>query len=151
MPPLLEIQRALAASLTGQAAPPSPFDAEQVIAAARSLVYKRRRAAGHLLAETRRALGEGWAPSFEAHARAYVPTGLLYHVDDAWEFARIQSRNADAGIREAARADLRRLGRRYRRSSRRGPYRVQPRPTWARKASRLFSLLVSPFRRRSGG
>lgn len=151
MPPLLEIQRALAASLTGGAPSPSLFDAEQVTSAALSLVSKRRRAAGHLLTETRRALGERWRASFAAHARAYAPTGLLYHVDDAWEFARIHCRNPERGIREAARTDLRRLGLRYWRSSRRGPYRVQPRLTWARKASRLFSLLVSPFRRGSGG
>jgi len=151
MPPLLEIQRALAASLAGHAPPPPGFDPDQVAAAARSLGSKRRGAAAHLLADTRRALGKDWRPSFDRHARAYAPAGLLYHVDDAWEFARTMSRNADAVIRQAARADLRRLGRRYRRSARSGPLRVQARLTLTGVAARIVASVASLLGRRSGG
>jgi hypothetical protein len=44
--------------------------------------------------------------SIAGHAKGYVPTGLLYHVDDAWELARMAARNENREIAGAARDDL---------------------------------------------
>src|SRR5688572_28935060 len=84
MPTLAELQANLARRLT---ADPAAENDRSIERAARALQHKRRRAVEQLLPRTREALGSSWPPAFAAHASTYQPCGLLYHVDDAWEFA----------------------------------------------------------------
>jgi hypothetical protein len=103
---LADLQRALAAGLTGRGPGPEGMDPEALERARRGLESKRRRAAAHLLPRLRAALGSRWRDSFAGHAEGYTPTGLLYHVDDAWELARTAARNENREIAGAARDDL---------------------------------------------
>src|SRR3954454_10187302 len=86
---LADLQRALAAGLTGRGPGPEGMDPEALERARRGLESKRRRAASHLLPQLRGVLGPRWKDRFAEHARRYTPSGLLYHVDDAWELARV--------------------------------------------------------------
>lgn len=116
MSPLEALQRQLAASLVGAEAPPPVCRPGEVARAGRALVEKRRRAAAHLLPALRRALGGAWPAVFASHVRNYRPTGLRYHLDDAWVFARSRARTGDPVVRRAAAEDLKRLARRFGRS-----------------------------------
>jgi hypothetical protein len=102
--PLADLQRDLAASLAGRAAPGIP-DSPALARARRALLAKRRRAARHLLPRLHKALGDRWEERFHAHASHYKPTGLLHHVDDAWELAETIARE-DPALRSAALDDL---------------------------------------------
>lgn len=124
MPTLAELQAGLARSLTGD---PAGETDPQLRRAARALRHKRMRAVAQLVPYTRTAVGAEWGLQFAAHATAYTPCGLLYHVDDAWEFARVQSRSANRRIRRAARLDLASLNLRFARNAERGAARVQER------------------------
>ena len=104
--PLADLQRRLAAGLAGQGPGPDGMDREVLERARRSLESKRRRAAGHLLPRLRAALGAAWKNRFAGHAGRYTPSGLLYHVDDAWELAETLFRDPNREIAAAARGDL---------------------------------------------
>ena len=121
MPTLAELQASLARRLT---ADPSAENDRSIERAARALQHKRMRAVAQLLPHTHAALGSGWHTAFADHAATYQPCGLLYHVDDAWEFATAQSRT-QRGI--AAKRDLASLELRYVRSADRGAHRVRER------------------------
>jgi hypothetical protein len=124
MPTLAELQAGLARRLTGD---PAVETDPHVRRAARALRHKRMRAVAQLLPRTRTAVGAEWATPFAAHAATYTPCGLLYHVDDAWEFAEVQSRSSNRRIRQAARLDLASLNLRFARNAERGATRVQER------------------------
>jgi hypothetical protein len=132
MPTLAELQAGLASRLTGD---PAAEADPRLRLAARALVQKRMRAVGQLLPRTRREAGPEWAPLFSAHATAYVPCGLLYHVDDAWEFARAQCNSSNRRIRHAARLDLASLNLTFARSAARGARRVRERTGFYVKVS----------------
>src|SRR5262245_51545135 len=118
--PLADLQRQLAASLAGRGDAPAGLDPAEIDRARRSLESKRRRAAGHLLPRLHQALGDAWAARFHQHATAYVPTGMLHHVDDAWELAATLRRHPDRRVAHAAHDDLVMLRLRYRRNRRGG-------------------------------
>lgn len=103
---LAELQRRLAAALTGTGPGPEGMEPAVLERARRSLVAKRQRAAAHLLPRLLEALGERWPERFAAHAERYTPLGLLYHVDDAWELADALARGDEREIARAARDDL---------------------------------------------
>ncbi len=118
---LAELQAGLALRLTSD---PAAETDPQLGRAARALQHKRMRAAAQLLPRTRREMESEWARAFLQHAMQYTPGGLLYHVDDAWEFARAQSSSKNRRIRRAARLDLMSLKLRFARSSELGAWRV---------------------------
>ena len=124
---LADLQRALAAGLTGRGPGPEGMDPEALERARRGLEAKRRRAAAHLLPRLRAALGPRWKEYFAAHAARYIPTGLLYHVDDAWELARTAVSDQKREIAAAARDDLAMLRLRWVRRDRSGIERIQER------------------------
>lgn len=101
-----ELQRNLAASLTGRRADPEGCDPRALDRARAALESKRRRAAGYLLPLLRAALGEDWSRRFHEHARAYNPAGMLHHVDDAWELASAILREGAPRLSSAAHDDL---------------------------------------------
>ncbi|MFL6233916.1 MAG: hypothetical protein ACJ76N_12345 [Thermoanaerobaculia bacterium] len=103
---LADLQRALAAGLTGRGPGPEGMDPEALERARRGLESKRRRAAAHLLPRLRAALGSRWRERFADHAGVYTPAGLLYHVDDAWELARTAAQRDEREVARAARDDL---------------------------------------------
>ena len=137
---LADLQRALAAGLTGRGPGPEGMDPEALARARRGLESKRRRAAGHLLPRLRAALGSQWKEYFAAHAAGYIPTGLLYHVDDAWELARTAAQNDEREIASAARDDLVMLRLRWVRRGRSGIERIQER------RGVVIALVRSPVR-----
>jgi hypothetical protein len=121
MPTLAELQASLARRLT---ADPGAEQDRAIERAARALQHKRMRAVAQLLPRTHEALGSSWPAAFAEHASSYQPCGLLYHVDDAWEFAAAHARGE---VRIAARRDLAALELRYMRSPERGAHRVRER------------------------
>jgi hypothetical protein len=125
--PLADLQRALAAGLTGRGPGPEGMDPEALERARRALESKRRRAAAHLLPRLRAALGSQWRERFADHAARYVPAGLLYHVDDAWEFGQIAARGPERAAAAAARDDLAMMRLRWARRSQGGIDRIQER------------------------
>ena len=133
MPTLAELQASLARRLTADPATETDRSVER---AARALQHKRMRAVAQLLPHTNAALGAAWTSAFTDHAASYQPCGLLYHVDDAWEFASMQARG-ELGL--AARRDLASLDLRYIRSSERGTHRVRER------TGLYFKLWVKPL------
>src|SRR6476469_2382745 len=100
---LADLQRRLAAGLTGRGPGPEGVDPAALERARLGLESKRRRAAAHLLPRLRAALGVGWKDRFAEHAARYIPSGLLYHVDDAWELAETLARSPDREVVRAAR------------------------------------------------
>jgi hypothetical protein len=124
---LADLQRALAAGLTGRGPGPEGMDPEALERARRGLESKRRRAAAHLLPRLRAALGAHWKEYFAGHAARYLPTGLLYHVDDAWELARTAAQKDERALAAAARDDLAMLRLRWVRRGRSGIERIQER------------------------
>ncbi|HEY4561709.1 MAG TPA: hypothetical protein VIJ36_01955 [Thermoanaerobaculia bacterium] len=124
---LADLQRALAAGLTGRGPGPEGMDPEALERARGGLESKRRRAAAHLLSRLRAALGPHWKEYFAGHAARYIPTGLLYHVDDAWELARTAVSDQKREIAAAARDDLAMLRLRWVRKGRSGIERIQER------------------------
>jgi hypothetical protein len=135
MPTLAELQASLARRLT---ADPAAEKDRSIGRAARALQHKRMRAVAQLLPRTREALGSSWPAAFAEHAASYQPCGLLYHVDDAWEFAAAQARGE---LRIAARRDLTSLELLYVRSAERGAHRVRER-TGVYFRLRLKPLLI---------
>lgn len=138
--PLAELQRHLAASLAGRGPGPKGLDPEVLERARRSLESKRRRAASRLLPRLRAALGATWKDRFAEHAARYTPSGLLYHVDDAWEMAETLVRSQDRGIAAAARDDLVTLRLRWVRRREAGAERIRER------RGPLIALMRSPVR-----
>jgi hypothetical protein len=138
---LADLQRALAAGLTGRGPGPEGMDPEALERARRGLESKRRRAAAHLLPRLRAAQGSRWKEYFAGHAARYIPTGLLYHVDDAWELARTAVSDQKREIAVAARDDLAMLRLRWVRRDRSGIERIQERRgmviAWVRSPIRL--------------
>jgi hypothetical protein len=124
---LADLQRALAAGLTGRGPGPEGMDPAALERARRGLESKRRRAAAHLLPRLRAALGSGWKEFFAGHAARYTPTGLLYHVDDAWEMARAAGRSGEREIALAARDDLAMMRLRWVRGGQGGIGRIRER------------------------
>lgn len=106
MPPLADLQRDLAATLSGRGPGPQGMDPQALARARRGLESKRRRAVAHLVPRLRAALGEGFADRFRRHATAYAPAGLLPAVDDAWELAASLARDPEPAVAVAARDDL---------------------------------------------
>ncbi|HTG34165.1 MAG TPA: hypothetical protein VLB76_14650 [Thermoanaerobaculia bacterium] len=137
---LADLQRHLAASLAGRGPGPEGMDRETLERARRSLESKRRRAVGHLLPRLREALGTGWKARFAEHAARYTPSGLLYHVDDAWEMAATLAQAPDRGIAAAAQDDLVMLRLRWVRRREAGAERIRER--WGP----LIALTRSPVR-----
>jgi len=124
---LADLQRALAAGLTGRGPGPEGMDPEALERARRGLESKRRRAAAHLLPRLRAALGSHWKEYFAAHAARYIPTGLLYHVDDAWEMAQMAAQSEEREAAGAARDDLAMMRLRWVRRDRAGIERIRER------------------------
>jgi hypothetical protein len=124
---LADLQRALAAGLTGRGPGPAGMDPEALERARRGLESKRRRAASHLLPRLRAALGSRWKEYFAGHAARYTPAGLLYHVDDAWELAETAASGQEREIAAAARDDLAMLRLRWVRRIRGGIERIRER------------------------
>jgi hypothetical protein len=124
---LADLQRRLAAGLTGRGPGPEGMDPEALERARRGLESKRRRAASHLLPRLRGVLGPRWKDRFAEHARRYTPSGLLYHVDDAWELARVAARSPERPIVAAARDDLAMLRLRWVRHGEPGIGRIRER------------------------
>ncbi|HEX7180845.1 MAG TPA: hypothetical protein VF756_03320 [Thermoanaerobaculia bacterium] len=122
-----EVQRNLAASLTGRTAPVEGLDPEALDRARRGLEVKRRQAAAHLLPRLRGALGTAWPTRFREHAERYTPSGMLHHVDDAWELAETMLRSLDPRIACAAHDDLVSLRLRFTRDRRAGADRIRER------------------------
>ncbi|HTQ79772.1 MAG TPA: hypothetical protein VMM92_07235 [Thermoanaerobaculia bacterium] len=138
---LAELERSLAASLAGRGEGPAGCDPGALARARSGLVAKRRRAAAHLLPRTAAALGEAWEARFAAHALGYLPQGLLYHVDDAWELARRLAGPANpTPLRQAARDDLVTLRLRYARRPRSSVHRIRER------RAPLLALVHTPRR-----
>jgi hypothetical protein len=137
---LAELQRDLAAGLAGRGPGPEGMDREALERARRSLESKRRRAASHLLPRLRAALETGWKERFAAHATRYTPSGLLYHVDDAWEMAESAAQDPDRGIAAAAQDDLVTLRLRWVRRREAGAERIRER------RGMLIALVRSPVR-----
>jgi hypothetical protein len=138
--PLADLQRRLAAGLAGRGPGPEGMDRDVLERARRSLESKRRGAASHLLPRIRAALGATWKDRFAEHAAGYAPSGLLYHVDDAWELAEILSRAPNPGLAAAARDDLAILRLRWVRRREEGIERIRER------RGPLIALLRSPVR-----
>jgi hypothetical protein len=124
---LADLQRHLAAGLAGQGPGPEGMDATILERARQGLESKRRRAASHLLPSLHTALGATWKDRFAEHAARYVPTSLLYHVDDAWELGKTLARNPDRRIAAAARDDLVALRLRWVRRRESGAGRIRER------------------------
>lgn len=124
---LADLQRRLAAGLTGRGPGPEGMDPATLERARRGLESKRRRAAAHLLPRLQAALGAGWKDRFAEHAGRYVPSGLLYHVDDAWELAEALGRSPDPETARAARDDLAALRLRWVRGREAGTGRIRER------------------------
>lgn len=122
-----EMQRLLAASLAGNGPAPAGLDAAAVDRARRGLEAKRRRAAAHLLPRLRSALGESWGARFQEHARRYNPSGMLHHVDDAWELAETLLRHPETPVACAAHDDLVSLRLRFERDEHGGAERIRER------------------------
>ncbi|MEX2282520.1 MAG: hypothetical protein WEE89_08550 [Gemmatimonadota bacterium] len=136
MPTLAELQASLAQRLTGD---PAAETDPTLSRAARALQHKRMRAVAQLLPRTRKVAGPEWSQLFSQHAAGYTPSGLLYHVDDAWEFGLAQARSSNRAIRRAARLDLAWLNLRFARSPNRGAQRVRERTGF------YFSVTVDPI------
>jgi hypothetical protein len=137
---LAERQCRLAAGLTGRGAGPEGMDPGALERARRGLESKRRRAAAHLLPRLRAALGADWKDRFAEHAARYIPSGLLYHVDDAWEMAETLARGPDLETARAARDDLVSLRLRWARGREAGAERIRERRGF------LIALLRRPVR-----
>ena len=137
---LAELQRHLAAGLAGRGPGPEGMDREALERARRGLESKRRRAASHLLPRLRAALGTGWKDRFAEHAARYTPSGLLYHVDDAWEMAATLAQELDREIAAAAQDDLVTLRLRWVRRCEMEAERVRER------RGPLIALMRSPVR-----
>jgi hypothetical protein len=135
---LAELQRHLAAGLSGRGPGPAGMDGEALERARRGLESKRRRAASHLLPRLRAALGTGWKDRFATHAVRYTPSGLLYHVDDAWEMAATVAQDPDRRIAAAAQDDLVMLRLRWVRRREAGAERIRER------RGPLIALVRSP-------
>ncbi|MFL6261130.1 MAG: hypothetical protein ACJ76Y_15620 [Thermoanaerobaculia bacterium] len=127
MAALADLQRALAAGLTGRGPGPEGMDPEALERARRGLESKRRRAAAHLLPRLRAALGSRWRERFADHAGVYTPAGLLYHVDDAWELARAAAQSDEREVARAARDDLAMMRLRWVRRGQSGIERIRER------------------------
>ena len=110
---LEDLQRELAAALTGREKAPVGVNPDALERTRRSLESKRRSAAAHLLPRTRAALGATWAERFRQHATQYTPDGLLHHIDDAWELAETLEHVPDPVLAQAAHDDLTHLRLRY--------------------------------------
>jgi hypothetical protein len=110
---LEDLQRELAAALTGREKAPVGVNPEALERTRRSLESKRRSAAAHLLPRTRAALGATWAERFRQHAATYAPDGQLHHIDDAWELAETLEHTPDPTLCQAAHDDLIHLRLRY--------------------------------------
>jgi hypothetical protein len=146
---LADLQKSLAASLTGNAGNLGEMrddpdleglSDDAVERTRRALIAKRRQAAAHLLPRLRAALGSVWAECFSDHAEDYVPCGLLYHVDDAWELAEAVTRGSDRHLAIAAHDDLVFLRLRYARARKTGAHRIQER------RAPLVALVRMPIR-----
>jgi hypothetical protein len=137
---LADLQRDLAAGLAGRGPGPEGMDRETLEHARRGLESKRRRAASHLLPRLQAALGTGWKDRFAEHAARYTPSGLLYHVDDAWEMAGSVAQDPDRGIAAAAQDDLVMLRLRWVRLREAGAERIRER------RGPLIALMHSPVR-----
>ena len=137
---LADLQRRLAAGLTGRGPGPEGMDGEALERARRGLESKRRRAAGHLLPRLRGVLGPRWKDRFTEHAGRYLPSGLLYHVDDAWELAETAAQNQERPVVAAARDDLAMLRLRWIRRREGGIERIQER------RGPLIALVRGPVR-----
>ena len=135
-----DLQKSLAVSLVGRGQGPEGCDERSLDQLRRSLEAKRRRAAGHLLPRLRNALGIDWPAFFHDHAVAYTASGLLYHVDDAWEMAGRLAAHPDPQIAGAAHDDLVSLRLRYTRDRRVGADRIQER-RWP-----LLAVMKTPSR-----
>lgn len=122
-----EMQRRLAASLTGNGPAPAGVDEGAVDRARRGLESKRRRAASHFLPRLRSALGDAWTARFREHARRYNPAGMLHHADDAWELAETLLHHPDPQVACAAHDDLVSLRLRFERDPRAGAERIRER------------------------
>ena len=122
-----EMQRRLAASLAGKGPAPAGLDEGTVDRARRGLESKRCRAAAHLLPRLRSTLGDAWTARFHEHARRYNPTGMLHHVDDAWELAETLLHHPDPPVVCAAHDDLVSLRLRYERDRQVGAERIRER------------------------
>src|SRR5688572_20429019 len=122
MPSLAELQASMARRVTGD--PAAEADPE-IGRALRALQQKRLRVVAHLLPRTRKALGDQWYNQFAQHAAEYTPCGLLYHVDDAWEFGLRQARSHQRAVRDAAMRDLAMLGMHFSRSAQRNAHRIR--------------------------
>ena len=138
---LADVQKSLAAGLTGRAASAglAPDD-RAVERMRRALVAKRRQAAAHLLPRLRAALGPAWARRFADHAARYTPGGLLHHVDDAWELAAAACREPDRRLADAAHDDLVFLRLRFSRRPAAGVRRIRER------RAPLVALVHAPIR-----
>src|SRR5687768_1007932 len=138
MPSLAELQATIARRLTGD--PAAEADPE-IGRAVRALQHKRLGVVAHLMPRTRKALGDQWHKQFRQHAAQYTPCGLLYHVDDAWEFGLRQSASDRRAVRNAAKRDLALLGMRFSRSSQRNAHRIRENRS-SYLAVRLIPLVV---------
>lgn len=136
--PLDDLQRKLAASLTGRQPAPEGLDPEAVAWTRDSLESKRRRAACHLLPRLKSALGPSWVARFQEHAGRYIPAGMLHHVDDAWAFA--ETMESDPALRQPAQDDLVSLRLRFVRDPRQDAHRIRER------RGPLLALLHTPQR-----
>jgi hypothetical protein len=145
---LADLQASLARRLTGD---PREEDDPSISRALRSLQHKRMTAAAQLLPNLQTVLGKRWTETFAAHASAYTPCGLLYHVDDAFEFASVLSHGPARKLRDAARRDLALLRLRWQRGSARDVNRVRERDglcvVWSVRP--LFIAIRLPGHRRA--
>ncbi|HBL27497.1 MAG TPA: hypothetical protein DD490_11735 [Acidobacteria bacterium] len=135
-----DLQRRLALSLAGRGPAPAGLDENTLDRARHSLEAKRRRAAATLLPRLRTALGETWGASFHDHAVRYNPTGLLHHVDDAWELAETLLHHPAPQVACAAHDDLVSLRLRFERDRRPGALRIRER------TGPLLALMRTPTR-----
>jgi hypothetical protein len=122
---LADLQRHLAASLAGRGPGPEGMNPATLERARHGLESKRRRATSHLLPRLHETLGTAWKARFAEHSERYAPSGLLYHVDDAWELARTLAKSQDRKLAGAASDDL--VGLRLRWVRRRGAGKVSVR------------------------
>jgi len=127
---LADLQKMLAATLSGTQPAPEGVDPEALSRVRGSLEAKRRRAAGHLLPRLRMNLGASWSARFHEHAERYIPMGMLHHVDDAWALAEELAKEAqghDPKLWRAAHDDLVSLRLRYVRAPKQVALRIQER------------------------
>jgi hypothetical protein len=152
---LADLQRQLAASLTGPSAPsasPAGLSTAAIDRVRQALVAKRCRALCQLLPRTARALGDARAACLRRHCARYLPSAMAYHIDDAWELAAQltatappwrRERESSAQIRSAAHDDLAILRLQYKRR-RHGALRIQERRgpllTWLSTPRRTLLL-----------